>query len=93
MNKIVNKLLLAGDKILPELHLRLPRFTNSACGLCSQHCKRIQKFRKTGDLKHVCKNELDNTCFVQDTAYFVSKGLTKGTISDMILKDLIMKLL
>ena len=26
MNKIVNKCLLAGDKFMPEMHLRKPRF-------------------------------------------------------------------
>ena len=33
MNEIVNKLLLAGDKFIPEMHLRLPRFTYKACEL------------------------------------------------------------
>ena len=32
MNKIVNKCLLAGDKFMPKMHLRQPRFTYSACG-------------------------------------------------------------
>ena len=32
MNEIVNKFLLAGDKFMPEMHLRQPRFTYSACG-------------------------------------------------------------
>ena len=31
MNEIVNKILLAGDKFMPEVHLRQPRFTYSAC--------------------------------------------------------------
>ena len=31
MNKIVNKFLLAGDKFIPELHLRQPGFTYSDC--------------------------------------------------------------
>ena len=31
MDAIVNKLLLAGDKFMPELHLRQPGFTYSAC--------------------------------------------------------------
>ena len=31
MNKIVNKFLLAGDKFIPEMHLRQPRFTYSTC--------------------------------------------------------------
>ena len=32
MNYIVNNFLLAGDKIMPEIHLRQPGFTYSACG-------------------------------------------------------------
>ena len=32
MNEIVNKLLLAGDKFILEMHLRQPGFTYSACG-------------------------------------------------------------
>ena len=31
MNEIVNKFLLAGDKFKPEMHLKQPRFTSSAC--------------------------------------------------------------
>ena len=32
MNNIINKFLLAGDKFMPEMHLRQPRFVYSACG-------------------------------------------------------------
>ena len=32
MNEIVNKFLLAGDKFMPEIHLKQPGFTYSACG-------------------------------------------------------------
>ena len=32
MNEIVNNFLLAGDKFLPEMHLKQLRFTYSACG-------------------------------------------------------------
>ena len=32
MNEIINKFLLAGDKFLPEMHVRWPRFTYSTCG-------------------------------------------------------------
>ena len=32
MNEIVNKVLVAGDKCIPEMHLRQPEFTYSACG-------------------------------------------------------------
>ena len=32
MNETVNNFLLAGDKCMPELHLKQPGFTYSACG-------------------------------------------------------------
>ena len=32
MNEIINKFLLAGDTFMPEMHLRQPGFTYSACG-------------------------------------------------------------
>ena len=31
MNEIVNKFLLAGDKCMPEMHLRQPGFTYRTC--------------------------------------------------------------
>ena len=32
MNRIVNKFLLGGGKFIPEMHLKQPGFTDSACG-------------------------------------------------------------
>ena len=32
MNEIVNNFSLAGDKLMPEMHSRKPRFTCSVCG-------------------------------------------------------------
>ena len=58
MNKIVNKFLLAGDKFMSKLHLRQPGFTYSACGPFTKHCKKIQKFRETSNLKHLYRNDL-----------------------------------
>ena len=40
MNETVSKFLLAGDKCLPEMHLRQPGFTYSACGLCTNNKKK-----------------------------------------------------
>ena len=34
---------------MPELHLRQPGITYSACGPLIKHCERIQKIRETGD--------------------------------------------
>ena len=49
MNKIVNKLLLGGDKFMPKLHLRQQRFMYSACGPFTKNKGRIKKFKETGD--------------------------------------------
>ena len=86
MNEIVNKFLLAGDKFTPELHLRQPRFTYSVCGSFTKHRERIQKFRETSYLKHICQNKRDETCSAHDGAYSDSKDLPKRTISEKILK-------
>ena len=60
MNEIVNKFLLAGDKFMPEMHLRQPCLTYSACGPFTKNKQRIQKFMQTD---YIYKNELDKACF------------------------------
>ena len=49
MNEIINKILLAGDKFMPEIHLTQPGFTYSVCGSFAKNKERIQKFKETGD--------------------------------------------
>ena len=78
---------MAGDKFIPELHLKQPEFTYSACGPFTKHRERIQKFREAGNLKDLYRNDLDKACFAHDAAYSNSKDLAKRTISDEILKD------
>ena len=56
MNNIVNKLLLAGDKFMPEMNLRQPQFTNSACRPFTKNKERIQKFKETGDSRYIYRN-------------------------------------
>ena len=53
MNNTINKLLLAGDKFMPEIHLRQPQFTYSACGPFTKHEQRIQKIKDTGDTNYI----------------------------------------
>ena len=82
MNKIINTFSLNGNQFMPELHLKQPGFTYSACGRFTKHRERIQKFRDTGNLKHLHRNELEKACFAHDTAYSDIKDLVKRTISD-----------
>ena len=49
MNEIVNKCLLAGDKVMPEIHLKQSGFTYSACGPFTKNKERIKKFMQTGN--------------------------------------------
>ena len=63
MNEIVNKFLLVGDKSMPEMHLKQPRLTYSACGRFTKNKERIQKFKETRGTSYIYKNELDKACF------------------------------
>ena len=51
INEIVNKFLLVGDKFMPEMHLRQPGFTYSACG----------PFTKNKEFKNLKKQEIQAT--------------------------------
>ena len=42
MNAVVNTFLLAGDKFLPEMHLRQPKFIYNICGPFTKNKKRIK---------------------------------------------------
>ena len=92
MNEIVNKFLLAGDKFMPEMHLRQPGLTYSACGPFTKYKERIQKFMQTGDRNYIYWNELDKACFAHDAAYSDSKDLTRRTAVDKFLRDKPLKL-
>ena len=46
MNDIINKSLLAGDKFIPEMHLKQPRFTYSAFGPFTRNKKKIKNLKK-----------------------------------------------
>ena len=80
MNEIVNKFLLVGDKFMPEMHLKQPGFTYSACGPFTKNKERIEKFMQTGNTDVHYRNELDKACFQHDVAFGKSKDLTKREI-------------
>ena len=82
MNEIVNKFLLAGDRFMPEMHLKQPGLTYSACGPFIRNKERIEKFMQTGKTDFIYRNELDKACFQHDMAYGKSKDLVKRTQSD-----------
>ena len=87
MNNKINKFLLAGDKFMPEGHLRQSRFVYSACGPFTRHKEKIKKFKQTGDTRYIYRNELDKACFQHDSAYAEHKDLINRTKSDNVLRD------
>ena len=87
MNEIVHNFLLAGDKFMPEMHLKQPGFTYSACGPFTKNKERIQKFKETWDTNYIYKNQLDKACFQHDMASGDFKDLAKKTASDEVLRE------
>ena len=51
MNKIVNTILLGGDKFMSEMHLKQPGFTYCACG----------PFTENKEFKNLCRLEIQIT--------------------------------
>ena len=81
MNEVVNKFLLAGDKFIPEMHLKQRGSTYSACGPFTK------KSMQTGNTDFIYINDLDKACLQHDTAYGKSKDLTKRIQSGKGLKN------
>ena len=71
---------------MPEMHLRQPGFTCSACGSFTKKQRKIQKFKETQDPQYVYQNELDKACFQHHMAHGHFKDLAR-TSSDKILRD------
>ena len=46
MNEIVDKFLLAGHEFMPEMHLKQPGFTYSACGLFTKIKNELKNLKK-----------------------------------------------
>ena len=46
MNTAANKPLFAGDKFMPEMHLKQWRLTHSACGPFTKNKERMKKLKK-----------------------------------------------
>ena len=63
MNNVINKFLLAGDKFMPEMHLRQRQFVYSACEPFTRHKERIKKFKQTDDMRYIYKMNLIKLVF------------------------------
>ena len=59
MNATINKLLLAGDKFIPEMHLKQPGFRYSDYSLFTKNRERIKKIKEIVVSKYIYQNELE----------------------------------
>ena len=72
---------------MPEMHLRQPGFTYSACEPFTKNKEIIQKFKETGDSRYNYQNELDKACFEHGMVYRDFNDLSRWTASDKILRN------
>ena len=72
---------------MPEMYLRHPGFTYSACRPFTKNKERIQKFKEAGNTKNIYRNELDKAFFQHDMAYGDFKDFAKRTASEKVLRD------
>ena len=85
MSKVVNKFLLAGDKFMPEIHLKQPGFTYSACVPFTKKKERTEKVMRTGNTGNtdfIYKNDLDKACFQHDMAHGKSRTQLNKVLRD-----------
>ena len=69
MNEIVNKFLLVEDKFMPEMPLKQPGFTYSACGPFTKNTEGIEKIIQAGNTIYIYKIDLNKACFQHDMDY------------------------
>ena len=70
MNEIAKKLLLAGNKFIPEMHLKHPGFTSRICESFTKNKERINKFKERRDARYIYHNELEKAWSAQYTTIF-----------------------
>ena len=72
---------------MPEMRLKQPGFTYSACGNFTKNKERIEKFMQAGNTYFIYRNELNKAYFQHDMAYDKSKDLTKRTQTYKVFRD------
>ena len=77
---------------MPEMYLKQPGFTYSACDPFTKKKERTAKFMQTWNTDFIYKNGRDKACFQLDMAYGKSKDWAKRTQSDKVLRDKHLKL-
>ena len=77
---------------MPEIHLRQPQFTYSACGPFTRHEERIQKFKETGDTNYIYMNELDKAFLLMMLHILIVKILQKEPLQIKIEHLILLKI-
>ena len=72
---------------MPEMHLRQPGFTCSACGPFAKNKERRKKIKETGDSRYIYQKELDKAWFQHEMACGDLKDLNWRTAADRVLCD------
>ena len=80
MNEIVNKFLLAGENVMPEMHSDLLTV------LANHLLKTKKEYKNSGDARYIYQNELDKACFEHNIAYVDFTDLPRITDSDEMLR-------
>ena len=62
---------------MPEMQLKQPGFTYSACNPFAKNIERIQKFIQTGNTNCIYKNDPNKACFQDDMVYRNYNDLVK----------------
>ena len=97
MNAIVNMFM--ADKFMPEMLLRQPILTYTACGPFTKNNEKIKKIKETGDSRYIYQNELDKLVFSMTWPMEIRTAADKVlrdkafNIMDIIMMDIIVGLL
>ena len=79
IDEIVLKFLWAGDKFMPQMHLKQPGFTYCICGPFTKNKERIQEFKEIGDMAYGDFSDLARrTAYdkvLRDKAFNIAKNL------------------
>ena len=99
MDETVNKFLLVGDHLMPEIYLKEPTatagldktgFTYSSCRSCRSFTKskeRTKKIKETEASRYFYQNDPGTTNFQHDMVYRDVKDLPRRTASGNVLRD------
>ena len=86
-NEWNSKKILAGDKVMPDIHLKQLEFTHNSCETCTKIKERIQNFKETGDSRYLYQNKLNKACFKHNIGYGNFKDYLEEKTSDKVLHN------